>query len=315
MVMMGNVFAVVDKFDMLMIITLLLCGCCLQVGLSSRNDAVVCACVRVLAALLHVALGLHSLAQRSSKPGLARADNWQEQGDSQQDQWQQQQHLKFQSAHADSVDNASGQQQEPEHQLRSDTVGRLRPSDSDDEQLQLHSSSNSSSTASWQELLQLLLTAAGERARSAAVRAAALQELRQLLLHLADALGLSSVSPPSSSSTSAAVAAAAAPGREAEEEIGEQVKRSSSSGCELAASRDVLLAGVLPLALAALQEEQQELRRWAVGQAGRQAGSRLHVWALFACSTTARCYLQGVMLTADMAGAGSSPSTVKYASP
>jgi hypothetical protein len=245
----------------------------LQVGLSSRNDAVVCACVRVLAALLHAALGLHSLAQPYSNPGLAGADCWQEKGNSQQHQRQQQQHSGQLATHTDSVVNNDGQQQEPQYRLPSDALGGPCPSDSDDEQLQLQSSS---STCSWQELLQLLLAAAGEGPRSAAVRAAALQELRQVLLHLAHAFSLLSVPTASAASAAAVAAPATASTKSTRVNIRQQANR-SSSGCELAAARDALLAGVVPLALAALQEEQQELRRWAGGQAGRLAGSRLHV--------------------------------------
>jgi hypothetical protein len=210
----------------------------------------------VLAALLQAALGLRSLAQRGSKqPGVAGADGQQEQDQSQQQQQQQQPNQ--QAAHTGRNVQSKWKQQESKHQFCSDTISRPCSSATDDEQLQLQGSS-SSSTCSWQELLQLLLATAGEGARSAAVRAAALQELRQLLLHLADALsvsGVASAAPP---------AAAAAVAQEAVDADGQQSNQSSSSSskCELAAARDALLPAVLPLALAALQEEQQELRRW-----------------------------------------------------
>jgi hypothetical protein len=243
--------------------TALLCACCFQVGLSSGNDAVVGACVRVLAALLQAALGLRSLSQPSSEHGLAGPNSWEQQQHSQQDRCQQQQHSP-QNAQIHGIAQPNRQQQEPQQQLSSDAGQPY-----DDEQLQLQTSS-SSSTCSWQELLQLLLAAAGEPSRSAAVRAAALQELRQLLLQLADALSVPNLSPASPSAAVVAEAVAAQAG----DENGKQSIWSSSK-VELAAARDALLPGVLPLALAALQEEAQELRRWGGGLAGRLA--MLHV--------------------------------------
>jgi hypothetical protein len=224
--------------------------CCLQVGLASCNDAVVCACVRVLAALLQAQLGLQCSTQPDSKQRVAAhswrrlqehpRDNSKEAG--QQQQQQQQQEQDAQPLHVPGTESQQLQQQLPHH-LVSNTVDQPQSNIIGDE-LQLPS--KSSSKVSWQELLQLLLRTAAATGSSATVRAAALQEMRLLLLHLADAL-------------SAADPAAPAGAGEAQ---GNQLAGSTSSRCcRLAAVRQALLPEVLQLALMALQEEQQEVRR------------------------------------------------------
>jgi hypothetical protein len=229
------------------------------VGLASHNDAVVCACIRVLAALLQAELGLSSIAAAGSKAEAAghSCQGWQEQQFSSrsqdEDQQQQQQQLDEQLQQQQQEQQAQDAQRLqivtnsidmcPDPRLSEPAEQPINSGASEELQLQ----SSSSSGISWQELLQLLLAAAAGPGSSAGVWAAALQELRQLLLHLADAMVLP--------------AAAAASGVTESSQQGEC--SSSSSRCKFAAAKEALLCGVLPLALAALQEEQQELRRWA----------------------------------------------------
>jgi hypothetical protein len=211
----------------------------------------------VLAALLQAQLGLHCSTQPDSKQRAAvhswrglqehPHDNSKEAGQQQQQQQLQQQQQQLQQdaqpLHVPGHESQQLQQQLPHH-LVSNTVDQPQSNTIGDE-LQL--ASKSSRKLSWQELLQLLLRTAAAAGSSATVRAAALRELRLLLLHLADAL-------------SAAAPAAPAGAGEAQ---GNQLAGSSSSSrcCRLAAFRQALVPEVLQLALKALQEEQQELHR------------------------------------------------------